>query len=104
MQTRHALRVVALSVFIAGVAAHAAGTQPTFTTSLNQVSFQLVAGRSLPPSQQLSIAGPLGTQLKWSAALSDNNFQLNLSPSSGLTPAKVDVGLQAWWAASLKPG
>ncbi|MCU1273560.1 MAG: hypothetical protein JWO48_991, partial [Bryobacterales bacterium] len=104
MRSRHALRAVALSVLLAGPAARAADSLPTFTTSLNQINFQVVAGRSLPPSQQLSIAAPLGTQLKWAAAQSDDTFQLNLTPSSGLTPAKVDVGLQSWWATALKPG
>ena len=104
MRTRHALQVFAISVLLTGPPARAADSNPTLSTSLNQITFQLVAGRSLPPSQQLSIAGPLGTQVKWSAAVSDNNFQLDFNPSSGLTPAKMNIVPTSWWAATLKPG
>lgn len=104
MRTRHALCLVGLGVVLAGRVARSADAASSLTTSLNQLTFQLVAGRSLPPPQQLSVAGPSGTQVKWSAAVSDDNFQLDFSPSSGVTPAKMNIVPTGWWAAALKPG
>ncbi len=86
-----------------------AGSQPadpqTLVVSPSHLEFRMVQGGPLPAPSSFSVAVQAGSPVSWTGAVGGGfSGGVQLTPSSGTTPATVKVSFVSWWAGGRPPG